>query len=173
MEAPITYTPSHIANFILSRSWDEKIGVSQIALQKLTYISYGWALVILDHSLFDEKFYAWKHGPVCASLYHEFKHFGKYDITEPSYEFKLGEDAISTSNDASTPEVPESDVVTTSVLSKVWNVYKDFNPWELVRKTHETGSPWHQVYKEGERWKIIPDEIIKPHFEAKIREYLL
>lgn len=159
------YTPSHVANFILDKAAVEGIGISQVALQKHVYIAYGWVLAILERELFDEKFQAWKRGPVCPSLYHEFKHFGGDDILERSC-------VLSGVNDLVYPKIPKEEEEVLNVLTLVWNIYKHFDPWQLVAKTHEEGTPWHAVYKPEQRYISIPTEKIKAHFERKIRDYL-
>ncbi len=166
MEKTTTYKPGHVANFIIEHAWAEDRTLSQMELQKLTYISYGWVLAVLDKKLFDEPFYAWKHGPVCESLYHEFKHFGKTPITHLSYDYDLDDEG------KTAPKISSRDVDTTLILRKVWGVYKRFDPWDLVKKTHEEGTPWHQVYQKDKKDIIISDDLIKPHFKTKITEYL-
>ena len=96
------YTPSHIANFMLSRAENEGRDMSPMKLLKLVYIGYGWALAVLDKKLFDEPFYAWDHGPVVRSLYDEFKHFRASPITSYSIDFDLD------NLESCKPEIPDS-----------------------------------------------------------------
>lgn len=162
----MTYTPGHIANFMLDRADAECRPVSPMKLLKLVYIAHGWSLALLDRKAFEETIYAWQHGPVVKSLYHEFKHFGKRPIEAKSVTFDLE------TFDFSVPSVSPEDKEMLIVLDRVWEVYKGFDAWSLRNKTHEAGTPWSQVYREGEQDVAIPDNLIKPHFEQKIRQYL-
>lgn len=162
----MTYTPSHIANYMLERAEEEGRSISPMKLLKLVYIAYGWAAAVLNEKLFEEPIYAWQHGPVVKSLYHEFKHRGSGAIREKSVEFDLdtGETRI--------PVVPEADRDSHIILDKVWDVYKDFGAWDLRNKTHEDGTPWKAVYKPGDMYREISYESIRDHFKVKIRQYL-
>ncbi|TNE42728.1 MAG: DUF4065 domain-containing protein [Alphaproteobacteria bacterium] len=162
----MTYTASHIANYMLQRAFDEDRDVSPMKLLKLVYIAYGWGLAVLDRKLFDEPIYAWAHGPVVRSLYDEFKHYGGGAIREKSIEFDMDK------GKSTTPKIPANDADTNIILDRVWEIYKVYGAWALRNKTHEDGSPWKQVYDPHVRNTRIPDELIKTHFEKKIREYL-
>lgn len=151
---------------MLDRADREGRPVSQMKLLKLVYIAHGWALAALDRKAFNEPIYAWQHGPVVKSLYHEFKHSGKAPIVGRSTNFDLD------TFDVTQPEIPDSDTKMLTVLDRVWDVYKGFDAWSLRGKTHEAGTPWSQVYRQGVHDVEIPDDLIKPHFETKIRQYL-
>ena len=64
------YFPAHIANYFI-----ENGKYDNFTLNKLVYITKGFALATLDDGLFEEEVEAWKYGPVISSLYHEFKQF--------------------------------------------------------------------------------------------------
>ena len=162
----MTCTPGHVANFVLDRAFEERHPVTQMKLQKLVYIGYGWTLAVLDRKLFDEPIHAWKHGPVIRSLYDEFKHYRARPIDRHSMDFDFESSRIDF------PRIPGDDEDVNLVLDKVWNVYKNFKAATLRNKTHEPGSPWQQTYRPGERDSVIPDELIRNHFESKIMEYL-
>lgn len=160
------YTAAHVANFFLDKGEEEGRGIDTLKLQKLVYISYGWALALLHKSLFDEPIEAWKHGPVIPSLYHEFKHYRWNPIEEHALSIDWEK------ADFIEPHIPMEDSDTHLVLTKVWDVYKRFSGWDLRTKTHESGTPWKITYTDGVRSKEIPDSLIKDHFETRIREYL-
>ena len=163
----MSYSPRHVANFMLDRSEKEDIGLSPMKLLKLVYIGYGWVLAVLGEKLFDERIYAWDHGPVVRSLYHEFKHFGRNEITEPSVDFDLD------SGEFFIPRIPKDDEETNVVLGKVWDIYKSFSAAALRGKTHEKGTPWDNIYN-GEAGPDMPisDDLIAAHFKEKILQYL-
>jgi uncharacterized phage-associated protein len=162
----MAYTPQHVANYFLDRADREGRAITQMQLQKLVYIAYGWALALKGERLFDEPIEAWEHGPVIRSLYDEFKRFGKGAIQGRATEFNLE------NFDTSEPRVPESDKDTFLILDKVWAAYHRFSGWQLRQKTHEPDTPWSVTYDPGKRDKIIPDEVIRPHFFTVIRRIL-
>lgn len=45
-------------------------------LQKLCYYAQSWHLALHKTKLFDSRFEAWIHGPVCPELYQKYKAFG-------------------------------------------------------------------------------------------------
>ena len=162
----MTYTSRHIANYMLERAEEEDRALTHMKLQKLVYMAYGWALAVLDQKLFNEPVEAWDHGPVVPSLYHEFKKFRQSPITGKAMEFDLEELA------ASYPQVDKNDERLNLVLDRVWETYKPYSAMSLRNMTHKPGTPWSETFEPGVRGKAIPDNLIKPHFESKIRQYL-
>lgn len=122
------YTPNHIANFMLDRADTEDRPISPMKLLKLVYIAYGWYLALLDEKLFDETIYAWQHGPVIESLYHEFKHFRSHPITQPSMSLDLD------TSEAVVPRIPREDQPANLILERVWDSYKQFSAADLSKK---------------------------------------
>ena len=51
-------------------------------IQYFLYISNVIFIGRYKKPLFDEPFYAWKHGPVCAKLYQELAQYGTYVVKE-------------------------------------------------------------------------------------------
>ena len=74
-------TALNVANNFLERSFEEKVNISPMKLQKLVYILYKEYLKETGYKLFSEKFEAWKYGPVLPNLYNEFKNFKANPIT--------------------------------------------------------------------------------------------
>lgn len=151
---------------MLDKAVKDGISISPMKLLKLVYIGYGWSLATLDRKLFDEPILAWAHGPVIRSVYDEFKHYGKSPIDCHAVDFDLETGSFVE------PRISKDDVDAHIVLGKVWDVYKHFDAWSLRNKTHEAGTPWSQVYREGVRDIEIPDDLIKNHFKTKIRQYI-
>jgi uncharacterized phage-associated protein len=157
---------------MLARASSEGRPMTQLKLQKLVYIAYGWYLALTGQRLFEEPIMAWKHGPVVESLFHEFKHFESDAITSPS-ELACLDDTEAGKISVTTPEVPKSDKDTQLILDKVWSAYKWFGAWALRNKTHEPGTPWSRTDKTRFPATAIDDKLIAPHFLEKIRSYLL
>lgn len=160
------YTAPQIANFFLHRAAEEGKPMEHLKLQKMVYIAYGWGLAVLDEKLFSEPIEAWKHGPVVASLYHEFKESKDQPINHFSIMYDLD------NGNVCAPHIPQNDKDTLMVLEKVWKLYNHFSGWDLREKTHEAGTPWSETYDKYHQNKPIPDELIKSHFQQKIEEYL-
>lgn len=49
-------------------------------LQKIAYYAQAWHYTLYDEELVDDVFEAWVHGPVCPTIYHEYKGYGWNDI---------------------------------------------------------------------------------------------
>jgi len=162
----VAYTPQHIANYFLDKAEAECVPITPLKLIKLVYIGYGWVLALVGRRLFPEPIEAWKHGPVIPSLYHEFKHYRSDPITDDAlcYDLDTGQ--------SFRPTIPADDTLVRGILDKVWSAYRRFSGWALRQKTHEQGTPWEQTYDPNVMSKQIPDDLIAPHFQQKIREIL-
>lgn len=158
------YTPQHIANYFLDKADAEGRAITPLKLIKLVYIAYGWVLALLGRKLFDENIEAWKHGPVIPSLYHEFKHYQGAPITDDAQWYDLD------TGKSFRPTIKADDKAVRSILDKVWAAYKMFSGWALREKTHEAGTPWKRTFDPKVMSKPIPDNLIKAHFQQKIKE---
>ena len=109
------YSAKHVANYFLSNHRDT--GITPLKLQKIVYIAHGWYMANYEDPLVDDEFAeAWPYGPVFPSLYHEFKHVNRRPITAMATEFS-GENY---DVELQTPQIPEDDVRTRTLLDKVW-----------------------------------------------------
>ncbi len=150
------YTPSCLANYFI----DNLKSVDNLRLNKLIYISYGFALVCFDEELelFKEPIQAWRLGPVIPSIYHEFKHYGYGVIKSRSYFYDpMQEKKIYFS-------IAEDDKKTHEVLEAVKSNYGSLPIAELIGRTHNENTPWHNNYKEGFYNKTIPKKDIKKYY---------
>ena len=166
MSSDPIYDPSAIANFFLDSADEDGVHITQMKLQKLVYIGYGWVSALLDRKLFEEPFQAWQHGPVVESLYHEFKHFRAEPISSRSGNFDLD------SGEFTESRIRPDDESILVVLGRVWDVYSHFSAAALRDKTHEAGTPWSNAWKNGVRNQTLKDADISPHFLTKIKGYL-
>jgi uncharacterized phage-associated protein len=117
------YEPQDIANWILG-SIDRESGdsITHLKLQKLLYYAQAWALVILNHPLFDEDFRAWTHGPVLLSIFRKYKNFGCEAINIPN-------------------KIKKIDADTEELLNDVLSAYGEKSAKMLERLTHSE-TPW-------------------------------
>ncbi|MFD1674943.1 Panacea domain-containing protein [Alicyclobacillus fodiniaquatilis] len=128
-------TPSIVANNILSRSFEQKKPVTQMKLQKLLYFIYREFYKKTDKRLFNERFEAWKYGPVLPSIYHEFKQFGADPITAYSKDSK-GDSFLLVES----PQIKQ-------VIDEVWTQYRSYSGIELSQITHRIGTPWYKAWQ--------------------------
>ncbi len=153
-----------IANSILALADKDGKSLKPLALMKLVYIAYGYALAYLVRDVIDPRFdrvEAWKYGPVIPSVYHSFKHFQNSPITEKAVVMKEDGD----SPIFITPYITDEKLM--DAVSKAWNDYKDFTDSQLVDICHKPDSPWSQVYKEGENI-VIPEQSTQRYYMYKL-----
>ncbi len=144
----MTYKANDIAHWFLARNKsDYDLGItdeliSNLKLQKLLYYAQGCVLAINGEPLFENKIYAWEHGPVIPEIYHEYKSFGKsgIDFTE-----QYNIDII--------------DNETKEILEQVYDEFGQYSAWKLRNMTHEE-TPWRTTAKND----VIPNDVIKKFF---------
>lgn len=98
-------TGSDIADWFLTHI-DREAGdvLTHLKLQKLVYYAQAWSLALLGHSLIEEDFQAWAHGPCLPSLWQRFGNCGWEALPEPD----------------SVPDLPEN---VRELLGEVLEVY--------------------------------------------------
>ena len=150
-----TYQVGAIANFMIGRSMRSHSLLTHLQLQKLVYIAYGFGLAFFNRRLFEEEIQAWRLGPVIPDLYHEFKRFGPHVIRDWStyYDYSKHEFGF--------PAVDDHDGGALMVLNRTWNRYGRLPPSQLVKITHERGTPWSGTH----RRQRIGDDLIRSHFK--------
>ncbi|MGL4566934.1 MAG: Panacea domain-containing protein [Fusobacteriaceae bacterium] len=139
-------TAKDIANYFLTFT-NEDFGdvISNLKLQKLVYYAQGFHLALYDEPLFSDKIYAWQHGPVVESLYHDYKNYGSNGIPVP----EINLDSYS---------VPIKEL-----LNSIYEIYGQFSAWKLRDMTHEE-SPWNET---SLNYEITPD-CLKRFFITRI-----
>jgi len=151
-------SPLDVAGFFLKASEDGR-GISNLQLNKMTYLSHGWYWGNREEPLITTELpEAWKYGPVYRSIFNMFGRFGGEII--PAYMHRsVSLQSVDLSEDIEFLEV-------------VWDKYKDWNPWSLVKTLHEKGSPWHVIWnsKDGRTGKPIPDELTKAYYLDKVQK---
>jgi len=69
-----------VANTILHKSFEAKLPINQMKLQKLIYFVFKQYLKQTGDALCEEPFLAWKSGPALRSVYETFKDFNAANI---------------------------------------------------------------------------------------------
>lgn len=120
-------TAHDVANYFLyldSRD-QEADGISNLKMQKLAYYAYGFHYAIFGTQLFEDTITAWRHGPVCESLYQSFHGYGKNFIPFNNNTF-----------DIATISIEQQEL-----LNDIYEEYSQFSAWKLSKMTHEE-MPW-------------------------------
>lgn len=149
-----SHSAAEVANVFIELAQRDSVFLSNMRLQKLVYIAYGYCLAILGRPLFDDEIQAWEYGPVIPDLYHQLKKFGAGEVTE------------------FIPEVGgiPGDGSERQIIENVWQAYSGFSALELSGITHNEGTPWSVAWKEGKPHVAIPNHLIQPHYEKLYRE---
>lgn len=115
-------TARQIADYFLALQDDESGDlISNLKLQKLLYFAQGLYLASTGPPLFEEKIFAWKHGPVVPDIYHAFKDYKAGSIPRPiDLDFSVYSDAIK------------------EFLNEIYDVFGQFSAWKLRNMSHET-----------------------------------
>jgi uncharacterized phage-associated protein len=139
-------TAANTAKYLLTLD-DQDAGdlTSNLKLQKLLYYSQGIHLAMRGGPLFVDAIEAWQHGPVCPTVYREYREHGAKGLPIPT-EFDL--DLI---------PAPAREV-----LDEVHCVYGQFSAWRLREMTHDE-PPWRDHYREGVK-VVIPQQAMREFF---------
>lgn len=148
-------TALDVAKFILSIK-----PVSHLKLQKLLYFSYEKFIRLAGEKLFDDKIYAWKHGPVIETVYDAFKSYGSTDIeSQDDTEVMIHSSELIAPASFAKIFTSEHGMLAIDTIQSIVNDYAIATAWDLVELTHKEGTPWEKVFKPGQN-KLITDEII-------------
>ena len=56
-----------------------------------------------------------------------------------------------------------------ALIAKVWEVYQEYTAIQLSNMTHQSGTPWDQIYRQFDgsipNAVAIPDDSIKAYFK--------
>ena len=124
--------------------------IDPMKLLKLTYIAHGYYLGLFDKPLISNEIQAWKYGPVIPDLYYVLKPFSKGNVDPHVMQILYDKDLLDSDEE---------------FLNTIWNAYKGYNALQLSTKTHQEGSPWHQVYSPHKRFAPISNDVIKKYYK--------
>ncbi|MEL7688413.1 type II toxin-antitoxin system antitoxin SocA domain-containing protein [Citromicrobium bathyomarinum] len=144
-----------IANRILDSAQERGISLTNMQLIKLIYISHGWSLALLGKPLVDEQPQAWQHGPVYRTVYHAFRESGSRPVGEKALHPFSGTEWVA--------DLEEDEQ---AIVDQVVEAYGRHHAFSLSARTHQVGTPWHQVWNDGRgKYRPIPNDLIKSHFD--------
>lgn len=131
-------TPTTVANSILRRAFGTGEYVTPMKLQKLLFFVTCLYQRYTGRRLLTESFQPWQYGPVCRSVYDEFKGFGGKPITRYAQD-ALGK--VTAVDESSSPSLRKA-------LNLVWENMGDLSAVKLSRVTHRNNSAWAQAVAE-------------------------
>ena len=111
------YRASDVAKWFIN-----EIHPEPLKLQKLLYLAQGYSYAFYDGPLFMDDMEAWVHGPVVASVYHEYRDFSYNPILTTYKVISFDEKAL-------------------EVLNYVKNTYAKYDSKYLEEMTHNQ-EPW-------------------------------
>lgn len=155
----VIYKPAWVANTFLVRSREDGVAdMTQLKVQKLVYCMHGWTLAVTGHPVVGERFEAWPHGPVLASLYSHFKEYRWHRITSLAEEIdpRTGEEAALV--------ISEDDQRFFDIFNRVWSRYRHYDGKQLSDMTHQPNTPWSYARQNGLQY--LSDAMIREHFVA-------
>jgi uncharacterized phage-associated protein len=130
------------------RSFEQKIFITPMKLQKMLYFLYRDYLQKADMALFTERFSAWKYGPVLESVYYTFRNYGSEMITQyggyPGPIYSVKENA---------------DKTLKKLLNELWETCKPYTGIYLSRLTHNPEGAWYKAWTND--MVFLRDEDIK------------
>lgn len=136
------YDALEVAKLIITICDNNGIGISNLKLQKLLYFLWVDFYKETNEMLFDDDICAWELGPVIPDVYYEFCPYGGKNIN-PIF--------------SDTPIIVNHQEMIRQILLR----YQSRSAGSLVNKTHEIGTPWHMIFKNGlGNKKNIPKELI-------------
>lgn len=140
-------TAIDIAKYIIAfcSGQSEPVPISNIKLQKLLYLVFGYYYLDYEVPLFNDTFQAWQYGPAIAEVYNQFCAFtGSYIyLTDPPP--KLSEEVTV----AIDPTIKE-------------NMNREV--FDLVAETHQPGSAWSKAIERSggdKKPDILLEDIIE------------
>ena len=158
----MAYSAAIIAYAFVKRGIEDGNPVTQMKLQKLVYFAHGLHLANYGEPLINEKFQAWKFGPVVPAIYHEYKLYGSSPIVDTDLLFLIGDPD---QYDASLNNMDEK---AAKMIAVTWGGLKDTSAIQLSNWTHKQDSPWQKNYTEGVNDIVIPNEEIEQYFKSNI-----
>jgi uncharacterized phage-associated protein len=139
--------------------------LTQMHLQKLTYIAHGWNWAINGEPLINDEIEAWSFGPVVRDLYEHTKFFGSQPLDRP---ITPDDSQVARFFGKTGHAAPYRAALTDrerQVIEQVWERYGRLSAIRLSELTHQPGTPWFQAFQRG-RNAQIDDESIRLYYDA-------
>lgn len=135
-------TADGAARYMVNYCIDEGFPISNLQLQKILYFCQLESYRRINKPLFNDDFEAWRYGPVIPSVYRIFSIFSGLEIKRRVKE---------------TEDLPLS---ARSLIEDIAGSLHSLRPWELVKKTHDAGSPWDITFQRCGMGSVISKDLI-------------
>lgn len=135
-----------VGNRLLQLARERGISLTPMQVLKLVYIAHGWMLALYHRPLIRDTVEAWQYGPVIPRLYSALRQYGGNPVT------------------GTIGVAGQLDSAAESILKQVLDRYGHLSGPALSRLTHASGTPWAEVYEDGEYGIEIPDDLIEDHY---------
>ena len=136
-------------------NYDVYEGLTHLKIQKLLYYADGICLAVTDNPLFNEKIYAWPHGPVVKEVYEKLSVNGKNEI---SFNDK----------DWDTVQAMNENATLFDILVTTYDSYAGYTAWQLREKSHVVGGPWQVTVDTKSMQKEIESKLIRDYFKRNV-----
>ena len=121
---------TYIAKYIINEMNNINEEITQLKLQKLLYFTEAYYMAVYNKKeLFIDKFYAWTYGPVCKTIYDEYRIYSNLPILSDETNLQSIDEKISES------------------IKIICNLFGKRTATELIRLTHMKNSPWYNTTK--------------------------
>ncbi len=144
-----------VANQFIHLAKQDGRYLTPMQLLKLVYIAHGWSYGFFNEALIDDDIEAWKYGPVIPALYQAIKKYGNQEITSsidlPFLQRRSHNENLSEENK--------------KVVDFVYKKYGHFDGIQLSMLTHQSNTPWSEVFDPYSWGGKIPDAIIHRHYK--------
>ena len=165
-----------IANWFISRSWQENKPLVHDQIQCLVYLAYGWYYAIYGIRLFGDPIVAGNRGPIIESLYGIFHKYRTRPINKKAEECFVNVNGRIEKREC-VIVVPESDLPhpyavserrqvernIEKILECVWQECSKISAEQSLYLVTRKGTPWKKIASQygsnGLRMPIDPDEI--------------
>ena len=167
----MAYDVRAIANEFLNRAKRDGYFLTNMHLQKLSYIAHGWGLALLNDRLIEDVPQAWKHGPVYPELYLALRRYGPGNVLEPIRERDADVRAFVSGNPESRGKILHAALTDEekNLLEATWRNYRKYSAFQLSEMTHRPNTPWSEIYDQGLGCNApIPNHVIQTHYREMI-----
>lgn len=149
-----------VATYILT-----KTKCTHLSLEKLVYFAYADYLCRSGKRLFDDKIYAFSHGPVIESVYQTYKKSGYDYLSAPEAEsdVKTGVKEMPAQSRILFAEDGADKLLS---INQTLAQYGKYSAGALVGFTHRKGSPWSHV-DSTKPYQAISDQLIREYHSAE------
>ena len=141
------YDSVEVANYLIEQAKPD--GLDPLQVMKLSYICHGFLLGYRNRPLLEDDIEAWKLGPVVRRIYDKLPG-GDVVIRQP-FDKWIAE------------FIDEK-----KLIDKVFRRFSKYSGLELSSLTHKEGTPWDLTWRTYGRNAVIPQDLIKKHFQEVI-----